>query len=532
MNDRTYTIRSKTIWNIAFLLVVAVMLGFGLAFVSPAAGAELQAEGDITGIVTLNGQAAAGINVELRQRSNAGADNPLASSVSDSNGVYHFANQPSAPNDAFYYIRFAGAKNTLAAWYTFPIIYVNGSEFTVPAVEMGDIELSQPQAGTSLALPGTLSWKARRSGETYRVFIYAKGKIDKVILDSGSLGPGTSFTIPAGGLAEGEYEAVVQVRDAVVGYGQSQARYQFTTGKPAAPVANTDPASGPAPGSITTGSENNGTENAGEQSSAGNAEVGTQNENTGAAAEPGASEGAEAPPQLDLDVKLSADKTSVGQGGRIVYTIEVKNDSDTAAEGVVVTDRLPDGVTVDSAGAKSSTGSVEVSGNNVTAQVGNLAPNEKVVIEIPATVSQDAGGSLSNQASVQYTGGTSAVQSNAYIAEVAGPTTGSSAGQPAQPPLSQPAQPPATQPEAPVANPPAAVQPQQPEASQPNKQVEPAPQGQPAAPPAKAPVKQPEAKQSAPIPQTGGAFPVALAVLLVTVTLLARYLRGTRYRRA
>ncbi len=153
MNDRTYTIRSKTIWNVLFLLVIALMLGFGLAFVSPAAGATLQAEGDITGLVTLNGQAAAGVNVELRQRSNAGADNPLASSVSDSNGVYHFANQPSAPNDAFYYIRFAGAKDTLAAWYTFPIIYVNGGEFTVPEVEMGDIELSEPAACTSLALP-------------------------------------------------------------------------------------------------------------------------------------------------------------------------------------------------------------------------------------------------------------------------------------------------------------------------------------------------------------------------------------------
>jgi len=513
MNDRTFTIRSKTIWNIAFLLMVAVMLGFGLAFVSPAAGATLQAEGDITGIVTLNGQAAAGVNVELRQRSNAGADSPLASSVSDSNGVYHFANQPSAPNDAFYYIRFAGAKNTLAAWYTFPIIYVNGSEFTVPAVEMGDVELSEPAAGTSLALPGNLSWKARRSGETYRVFIYAKGKIDKVVLDSGSLGPGTSFTIPAGGLAEGEYEAVVQVRDAVVGYGQSQARYQFTTGKLAAPAPNTEPAQ------------------SSEESSAGGEEVGTQEENTGTPAEPGASQGAEAPPQLDIDVKLSADKTSVGQGGRIVYSIEVKNDSDTAAEGVVVTDRLPDGVTVDIEGAKSSTGSVEVSGNEVTAQVGNLAPNEKVVIEIPATVSQDAGGSLSNQASVQYTGGTAAVQSNAYIAEVAGPTTGSPEGQTAQPPSSQPAQPPVTQPEASVSNPPVA-QPQQPEASQPNKQVEAPPKSQSAAPPAKAPVKQPEAKQSAPIPQTGGAFPVVLAVLLVTVTLLARYLRGTRYRRA
>ena len=522
MNERTYTIRLKTIWNVLFLLTMALMLGFGLAFVSPVAGAELQATGDITGIVTINGQGAAGINVELRQRSNAGADNPLASSVSDSNGVYHFANQPSAPNDAFYYIRFAGAKGTLAAWYTFPIIYVNGSEFTVPAVEMGDVELAGPAAGTSLTLPGTLSWKGRRSGETYRVFVYAKGKIDKVVLDSGSLGPSTSFTIPAGGLAEGEYEAVVQVRDAVVGYGQSQARYQFNIGQDAAPAPNTDPA----PGSTSNG-ENAVTENSGEDSGP----VGTQEDTTGTSSEAGTSESS-ASIQPDLDVKLSANKASVGQGEDIVYLIEVKNDSDTLAKGVVVTDRLPDGVTVDSVGAKSSTGSVDVSGNSVTAQVGNLAPDEKVIIEIPVTVSQDAGGSLSNQASVNYTGGADAVQSNAYIAEVAGPTTGSSAQPPAQPPAAKPeapaANPPAVQPEAPVANPPAA-QPQQPE-----KQAAAPPQSQPAAPaqaPAKAPVKQPAAKQTAPIPQTGGAFPIVLAVLLVTITLLARYLRGTRFRR-
>src|SRR5687768_15037800 len=106
MKESTNTTRSQKIWSVTFLLMAALMLGFGLAFVSPAAGAAPQANGDITGLVTLNGQGAAGINVELRQRSNAGADNPLASTVSDSNGVYHFANQPSAPNDAFYYIRF------------------------------------------------------------------------------------------------------------------------------------------------------------------------------------------------------------------------------------------------------------------------------------------------------------------------------------------------------------------------------------------------------------------------------------------
>ena len=42
----------------------------------------------------------------------------------------------------------------------------------------------------------------------------------------------------------------------------------------------------------------------------------------------------------------------------------------------------------------------------------------------------------------------------------------------------------------------------------------------------------PEAKlPSAPVPQTGGSFPIIFAIVLVVITLLARYLRGRSYRR-
>ncbi|HUP28457.1 MAG TPA: hypothetical protein VM409_08485 [Chloroflexia bacterium] len=541
MSDRTYSISLRTIWNAIYLLAIAIMLGFGMALASPAAGAELQSDGDITGIVTVNGAGAAGVAVELRQRSNAGADATLASATSDANGVYHFANQPSAPNDAFYYIRFAGAKGTLAAWYTFPIIYVHGSQFTVPGVEMGDVSLLEPAAGAAIGLPGKLSWKGRRSGETYRVFVYAKGKIDKVVLDSGSLGTGTSFTVPEGGLADGTYEAVVQVRDAVVGYGQSQSRFQFSVSKtvaapgPSAPEVKPDqPAASPPAGST-------------EPEAAGNAQPNAQGQTTLPPAQPtteaatGTSSSSNPEAQEvepSIDVKLSADKTSVGQGEGITYTIEVKNNGENAAEGVVVTDRLPDGVTVDTARAKTSSGALAISGSSVTAQVGNIGPDEKVTIQIPVVVSQDAGGSLSNQASVQYNGSESAVQSNAYIAEVAAPVTGGVASEPQAPAPSQPQQPVAEQPQAPAANPPAqqpqapvAEQPKAPSQNPPQKQVETQPQAKPAAPQNNPPAKVVPKQPAASIPQTGGAFPVFLAFLVVVGTLLARYLRGLRYRR-
>ena len=95
---------------------------------------------------------------------------------------------------------------------------------------MSDVQLLLPP-GSVVSLPTSLQWKARRSGETYRVFVYAKGDLSKTVLDSGSLGMGLEFPLSPGSLPEGSYEAVVQVRDAVVGYGQSQAHFVFTIGK-------------------------------------------------------------------------------------------------------------------------------------------------------------------------------------------------------------------------------------------------------------------------------------------------------------
>ncbi len=120
------------------MLALAVALGIGMALSAPALGAELhQASGKMTGLVMVGGRAASGVSVELRQRTNSGADSSLATTTTDASGTYTFADTPSAPSDAFYYVRFTGGKGMLATWYTFPIIYVTGSDFTVPSVEPG-----------------------------------------------------------------------------------------------------------------------------------------------------------------------------------------------------------------------------------------------------------------------------------------------------------------------------------------------------------------------------------------------------------
>lgn len=556
-----------------YLLTVALMLGLGLALASSAHGAGLAQTGGgkITGSVTVGNVSAQGIAVELRQRTNAGADTILSTATTDSNGIYAFSGQPSAPGDAFYYVRFTGGKGTLASWYTWPIIYLTGSDFSVPAVDLSDVQLVEPTSGATIAPGGAIKWKARRAGETYRLFIYTEGKNDKPAVDSGSLGSNTEYSL-SGGLAEGNYEGVVQIRDAVLGYGQSAAHFRFTVGK--AKIAGN-----PTPqGSIQQGVP------AAEPTTVPSSPIPPiQPAETGGADQPQptvvpptvvpptavpptavpptavpptvepttSSPPVNAPPtsrnadvaKPDLKLHLSADKLSVGQGNQLVYTIEVHNDGDGAAPNVVVTDQLPAGVSINSSQSTSTQGSVAVSGNTVTVQVGDLAPNATANVQIPVNVNGTAVNNLSNQASAVYNEAPEAVQSNAFISQVAEPLAGPPAAPPQQPANSQPQQP-ASQP---PANPPAAPQdsqqaasPQAPSAdkpaSQPQQPAASQPQSPPKAPvtvPATKPAQSPQTKApAAPMPQTGGSFPLVLAALLLAMALLARYLRGVRFRRS
>jgi uncharacterized repeat protein (TIGR01451 family) len=602
VNNITHHASRRVARGAAFLLCLALALAF-----APSALVANAASGRLGGTVTVTGGNASGITVELRQRSNGGEDKLLATATTSEQGMYEFTGQPSAPNDAFYYVKFTGGTGTLASWYSFPIIYVSGSDFTVPSVEMADVKLMLPQ-GTRLTLPNNLQWQPRRSGETYRIFVYELGKTDKAVLDSGSLGMRTQFDMAAGALPDGDYEAVVQVRDAVVGYGQSRAHFTFSIG-PAAPAATVPAAPAPpvatvapvqpqqpsqpslgqsvppaqtqpqqpapaqpqqpaAPGQASTGSSDGGAAPAapGAAGQAGSAPGGSADPST---SNPGAAPPASQPgddgevpvgaaaPAPDVQVKVTADRTEVQQGQPIVYRVEVTNQGQAEAPGVVVTDELPAGVSVDSAATRSTHGTVFIEGNRVTVQVGSLPPNTSAVVEIPANVAGQAGQSVSNQASVQYQGASAPVQSNSIVAQVAAPVAAPAESQP-QAPAEAPAQAPAqTQPQAPAESP-AQSQPQAPAQTQPQAPVQAPAQTQPQAPPAAPPASKPQApaqkpaaappasasgsaqqapaqkpaeKQNAPIPKTGGGFPVWFAVVILLLTLFARYLRGRTYRR-
>lgn len=563
--DRSDLSSGKGLRARVYLLVVAITLGLGLAFASSAHGATpaQTGGGKITGSATVGSSSTPDISVELRQRTNAGADTLLTTTTTDSKGNYLFSNQPSAPGDAFYYIRFTGGKGTLASWYTWPIIYLTGSDFSVPPVDLSDVLLVEPALDGSIGGGGAIKWKARRAGETYRLFVYSAGKTDKPVVDSGSLGSNTEYSLSDGSLPEGKYEAVVQIRDAVVGYGQSQAHFRFTVAKtkPADPAVQQPQSGASAPGAAPTAvAPAPVLAPTSQPSEAGGADTNqsptqqppTQQPTVPPA--PGQPSGSNVEANKpDLKLHLSADKLLVDQGKSLVYTIEVRNDGDGTASNIVVTDQLPAGVSVDSSQTKSSLGAVAVAGNIVTVQVGDLAPNTTAKVEIPVSVNGTAANNVSNQASAVYKEAPEAVQSNAFVSQVAEPLAGAS--QPQQPAPSQPQAPADSQPQQPASQPPAAPQdsqqgsaqspqpkspPKAPPASNPSGQTQQPPASQPKSPaktephaPATKPAQQPTARsQAASMPQTGGSFPIVFAVLLLVMALVARYLRGIRFRRS
>ncbi|HST05099.1 MAG TPA: hypothetical protein VLQ48_10220 [Chloroflexia bacterium] len=523
-STRASWLNAHRIREVLFLLGVAIVLGFGLALAAPAHGATLwqAADGDISGTITVAGGNAAGITVELRQHDNSKGVTSLASTTTDENGVYHFLNQASTPGTAYYEIDVTGGPGMLAVWYSFPIIYLSGQNFTVPSIEMSDVSLLYPQAGANLTLPDKLTWKARRAGETFRVSVYEAGKLDKSVLDSGSLGMNITYNILDGSLAPGTYEAVIMVRDAVVGYGVSQQHFQFTVGS----------------GDSTVGQPTPGVSN------------GTPVAPTEA---PTA-----APPQAQgqpaLALHLTADQTELGAGGAIVYKLEVTNTGNAVAPGVVVTDQLPAGITVDPTLVSSSVGQATVSGSSITVQIGDLNPNDTVVVTIPATLSDGSLPNISNQASALYTGVTDAIMSNAYVAQVAqatGPTETPQEEATSEPAATTPpdpatevptevVEPPTVAPEPPADTPvpvaPVAADSPTPEAIAQAPTVVSDPTLAPVAPtPRPNPTQATKSTgggggtsqtPSAPIPQTGGSFPIMFAILLLAATLAARYLRG------
>ncbi|NWJ98555.1 MAG: carboxypeptidase regulatory-like domain-containing protein, partial [Chloroflexi bacterium] len=93
-----------------------------------------------------------------------------------------------------------------------------------------------------------------------------------------------------------------------------------------------------------------------------------------------------------------ADRETVYSGQVVKFTITVVNPSNTEATNVVVTDNVPDKLVVK--GATTSQGNVTVKGQNVTVDIGTLAPGATVTIVVTTQARDGIVGSVSNTATL------------------------------------------------------------------------------------------------------------------------------------
>jgi uncharacterized repeat protein (TIGR01451 family) len=91
----------------------------------------------------------------------------------------------------------------------------------------------------------------------------------------------------------------------------------------------------------------------------------------------------------------------IDSGDSFTYTITVANDGSGDAEGVVVTDTIPDGLTIDVVHGPGCS----VRGQVVTCNVGTIAAGDSVDIRIDVTATDDACPEVENFAHVEWANG-------------------------------------------------------------------------------------------------------------------------------
>ncbi|GAA4464347.1 SdrD B-like domain-containing protein [Novipirellula rosea] len=105
-------------------------------------------------------------------------------------------------------------------------------------------------------------------------------------------------------------------------------------------------------------------------------------------------------PDFDIVVDKTSDVTTVQPGDTVVYTVTLTNDGPSTADNVVLTDVIPDGLTLVSAVMNGTNGTV--SGGNITfpgVSIVSGAANA-VTATLTFTVDSDASGTIDNTASV------------------------------------------------------------------------------------------------------------------------------------
>lgn len=129
-----------------------------------------------------------------------------------------------------------------------------------------------------------------------------------------------------------------------------------------------------------------------------NSAVAVSNETETSPADNAATEPTNVTPVVDVLVTKIDSADPVNAGGTIIYSLFVSNSGPSTANGVVVTDVLPAGVSF--ASGTSSQGSISESGGVVTANIGTLASGGSATVTLNVNVEDSTRGTISNAVSV------------------------------------------------------------------------------------------------------------------------------------
>ncbi|HVX14317.1 MAG TPA: DUF4214 domain-containing protein [Pirellulales bacterium] len=110
---------------------------------------------------------------------------------------------------------------------------------------------------------------------------------------------------------------------------------------------------------------------------------------------------------VSLSISKSGDPATINVGGTVTYTVTISNTGGAAANGAVVTDAVPAGLT--NIQATDSAGTITISGNTVTDHLGSVAANDGTeTLTITATAAPFSGEmtNVSNTAELTFAGTT------------------------------------------------------------------------------------------------------------------------------
>ncbi len=211
--------------------------------------------GVVAGSITNSSGVPVGARVDLVYRK-GNVDQVAASTVVDPSGQYFFGNVGPTGTGEFYFVRFSNpdlSGSTLRVFNSNPFSFTVNSIVRLDPINVTGVKLNNATSGQQINLPFTFSWNSRFAGERYALSFFTS--TGQQILDSGDLGGATSFTLPAGKIANGQYTAQIRVAN---GQGTGIGAQQFAFSVGVGPAAAPPPVQRGGPGVTTTTSSGGG----------------------------------------------------------------------------------------------------------------------------------------------------------------------------------------------------------------------------------------------------------------------------------